>query len=128
MGNALIVLEIGDLRLRFLKDRDQVFLEFQSVFDTTSDKWFSFGMVRQLITGEVNDDDIMWGTIGGDVAMDDKKAKCNSKFVAAQLQRFRTHFPRLAILQRGRRCLSLRKRDHNDSSMVPEFISHGRSS
>ena len=53
--NAMLVLEMGDLRLRFVRDRSQLFLDFQSSQHPKEDNWFSYDVVRQLITKEVVD-------------------------------------------------------------------------
>lgn len=52
---ALLVLEMTDLRLRLVNDRTQLFLDFQSTHHPDRDDWFSFDIVRQFITGEVVD-------------------------------------------------------------------------
>lgn len=57
--DALLVLEVGGLRLRFVRDRDQIFLDFQHARLPRSDDWFSFDVVRQLVTGTIHDDAVM---------------------------------------------------------------------
>ena len=52
---ALLVLEMSDLRLRIVSDRSQLFLDFQSTHHPDRDDWFSFDIVRRFITGEVVD-------------------------------------------------------------------------
>lgn len=53
--HAMLVLEIKDLRLRFVRDRGQLFLDFQSSHRPSEDDWFSYDVVRQFITNEVVD-------------------------------------------------------------------------
>ena len=63
--HAVIVLEAGPLRLRLVRDRDQIFVDFQSAENSSEDEWFSFDVIRQLLTGEVVDS----------AQMDDDKAR-----------------------------------------------------
>ena len=63
--NAMLVLEMSDLRLRFVRDRSQLFLDFQSNQQPQEDNWFSYDVVRQLITKEIVDSALL----------DEKKAK-----------------------------------------------------
>jgi len=63
--HATIVFEAGQLRLRLVRDRSQIFVDFQSVENPSDDDWFSFDMIRQLLTGEVVDS----------AEMDDSKAQ-----------------------------------------------------
>ncbi len=51
--NAVLVLEVDELRLRFVRDRSQIFADFQSKRRGSGNRWYSFGVVRQLIAGEV---------------------------------------------------------------------------
>jgi len=51
-GNALLVLSSSILKLRFVRDRSQLFLDFQSVQQKGEMHWHSIHTVRQLITGE----------------------------------------------------------------------------
>ena len=85
MDSALLVLEMRNLRLRFVNDRGPIVLHFQSVDRAATNEWFSFDVLRQLITGVVDDDGIMWGTIGGDPEVDHKKAARNAEFVKANI-------------------------------------------
>ncbi len=62
--NAVLVFEVEELRLRFVRDRSQIFVDFQNRRRGSRNPWFSFGVVRQLITGE----------IGGSEEMDAEKA------------------------------------------------------
>ena len=43
-GDALLLVESAELRLRFVRDRGQLFLDFQP--------WFSIDLVRRLHTGQ----------------------------------------------------------------------------
>jgi hypothetical protein len=51
-GDAYIVLESNALRLRFIRDRGQLFLDFQSPSQTGERHWFSIDVVRRLLTGD----------------------------------------------------------------------------
>ncbi len=62
--NAVLVLESEHLRLRFVRDRGQIFADFQHKRRKLSNRWYSFGVVRQLITGDV----------GGSEEIDSEKA------------------------------------------------------
>jgi hypothetical protein len=50
-GNALVILEDEDLRLQFVKDRGQLFLDFQPT--SNQKEWFSIDIVKQLVTGKI---------------------------------------------------------------------------
>jgi hypothetical protein len=52
-GNAFMVLEHKDLRLKFIKDRGQLFLDFQPTSSTRKLDWFSIDIVMQLVTGNI---------------------------------------------------------------------------
>ena len=52
-GNALLVLEHEDLRLKFVKDRGQLFLDFQPTSSKRKKDWFSIDIVKQLVTGNI---------------------------------------------------------------------------
>lgn len=52
-GNAFLVLEHDDLRLQFVKDRGQIFLDFQPKSKKNKSNWFSIDIVKQLITGKI---------------------------------------------------------------------------
>jgi hypothetical protein len=52
-GNALVILEDEDLSLQFVKDRDQLFLDFQPTSKKHKKEWFSIDIVKQLITGNI---------------------------------------------------------------------------
>ncbi len=53
--DALLILEMNDLRLRLVRDRSQLFLDFQSSHQRSRNEWFALDVVRRLITGEVLD-------------------------------------------------------------------------
>jgi hypothetical protein len=52
-GNAFLVLEHEELRLQFVKDRDQIFLDFQPTRKKHKSEWFSIDIVKQMVTGEI---------------------------------------------------------------------------
>lgn len=52
-GNAFLVLEHKDLRLKFIKDRGQLFLDFQPTSSNRKMDWFSIDIVKQLVTGNI---------------------------------------------------------------------------
>jgi hypothetical protein len=62
--DALLVFESNDLRIRFVGDRSQIFADFQSNRRGARNRWYSFGVVRQLLTGDV----------GGSEELDSNKA------------------------------------------------------
>jgi len=51
-GNAFIILKNENIELRFIIDKDQMFLDFHSNFDKKKNNWYSFDLIRQLIGGE----------------------------------------------------------------------------
>jgi len=51
-NDAMLILATNELKLKFSRDRSQLFLEFQSTFDKKKNNWYSFDLIRQLITGE----------------------------------------------------------------------------
>lgn len=51
-NNALIILENEYLKLQFTRDRSQLFLWVHSSFDKKENNWYTFDLIRQLITGE----------------------------------------------------------------------------
>jgi hypothetical protein len=61
-GDAYVVIESGSLRMRFVRDRGQLFLDFQEPAATGKDVWYSIDLVRHLLTGvrqesaELNED------------------------------------------------------------------------
>lgn len=63
--DAMLVLESGNLRLRFVRDRSQMFVDFQHKRRKLSNQWYSFGVVRQLVTSDV----------GGSEELDSEKAE-----------------------------------------------------
>ncbi len=52
-SNAVLVFEIDELRLRFVRDRSQIFADFQNKRRGAQNRWYSFGVVRQLVTDDV---------------------------------------------------------------------------
>jgi hypothetical protein len=50
-GNAFIVVASARLRLRFVADRDQLFLELQEVDAVRPKEWYSIDLIRRLVTG-----------------------------------------------------------------------------
>lgn len=51
-GDAYLVISSNGLRLRFVRDRSQLFLDFQEGSPGPKDEWYSIDLVRRLITGE----------------------------------------------------------------------------
>lgn len=51
-GDAYLVLESSSLRMRFVCDRGQLFLDFQSRSHSSDAAWFSVDVVRRLLDGE----------------------------------------------------------------------------
>jgi hypothetical protein len=52
-ANAVLVFEVDELRLRLIRDRGQIFADFQNKRQGSGNHWFSFGIIRQFVTGEV---------------------------------------------------------------------------
>ncbi|MFX0023527.1 MAG: hypothetical protein ACFE9S_14470 [Candidatus Hermodarchaeota archaeon] len=52
-GNAFLVLEHKNLRLKFIKDKGQLFLDFQPMSSNRKKDWFSIDIVMQLVTGNI---------------------------------------------------------------------------
>ncbi len=50
-GNAHLVVESPDLRMRFVLDRSQMLLEFQPRLDRSSETWFDVDLVHRVIDG-----------------------------------------------------------------------------
>ena len=48
-GDALLLVESEELRLRFVRDRGQLFLDFQPSFSSPDGAWFSIDLVLSLI-------------------------------------------------------------------------------
>ena len=51
-GDSLLVLASDTLRLRFVRDRGQLFLDVQSAHQKDKKRWYSIDLVWRLITGE----------------------------------------------------------------------------
>lgn len=60
-GNAALYLASPDIELRFIRDRGQLFLDFRSrhVDSRKTEAWYSFDVVRRLITDEAKWDALM---------------------------------------------------------------------
>ena len=54
-GDAYLVISSESLRLRFVRDRGQLFLDFQEGDAVPKGDWYSIDLVRRLITGERQD-------------------------------------------------------------------------
>jgi hypothetical protein len=52
-GNAEVILKHEDLLLKIVKDRDQIFLDFQPSSKKGKLNWFSIDIVKQMITGKI---------------------------------------------------------------------------
>jgi hypothetical protein len=50
-GNGYLVLESDALRMQMVRDRGQLFMDFEPLSGKGED-WFSIDVVRQLVTGE----------------------------------------------------------------------------
>lgn len=57
-GNARVVLESRSLRLRFSSDRGQLLLELQPL-DGKRDEWFSPGLLRGWLEGELGSSEVL---------------------------------------------------------------------
>jgi hypothetical protein len=51
-GNAFLLVESDDLRLRFVCDRKQLLLDFQPVNNLDDAEWYSVDLIRRLYLGE----------------------------------------------------------------------------
>ncbi|MET7283780.1 hypothetical protein ABZS29_36460 [Kribbella sp. NPDC005582] len=51
-GDALLVVESDVLRLQFVRDRGQLFLDFQPVSGGAASEWFSVDLLRRLMSGQ----------------------------------------------------------------------------
>ncbi|OWU65928.1 MAG: hypothetical protein CBB60_002165 [Armatimonadetes bacterium Cent15-Ar3] len=51
-GDALLILASDKVRFRFVRDRGQLFADFQGPTAGTDDEWFSIDIVRKHLTGE----------------------------------------------------------------------------
>ena len=52
-GNALVILKHEELLIKIVKDRDQIFLDFQPASKKGKLNWFSIDIVKQMITGKI---------------------------------------------------------------------------
>lgn len=51
-GDSVLVLTSDTLRLRFVRDRGQLFLDVQSVHQKNKKHWYSIDLIWRLITGQ----------------------------------------------------------------------------
>lgn len=51
-GDAYVTIESDSLRMRFVRDRGQIFLDFQECGAAPKDVWYSIDLVRRLLTGQ----------------------------------------------------------------------------
>lgn len=51
-GDSFLVLANDKLRFRIIRDRSQIFGDFQSAVAIPKEKWFSIDIVRHRLTGE----------------------------------------------------------------------------
>ena len=52
-GNAFLILEHEDLRLQFVRDRGQIFLDFQPTRKKHKSNWFSIDIIKRMVTGKI---------------------------------------------------------------------------
>ena len=52
--NAVLVFETDELRIRFVRDRNQIFVDFQNKRRGAQNRWYSFGVVRQLLSDDAS--------------------------------------------------------------------------
>lgn len=57
--NSFLIMENANLQIRFILDRSQLFLDFRWKFDKKKDSWYSFDLIRQLLTEETDYHSIM---------------------------------------------------------------------
>ena len=50
-GDALLLVESSQLRLRFVSDRTQLLLDFQPSETVNPNEWFSIDLIRRMILG-----------------------------------------------------------------------------
>src|ERR1700722_9258077 len=50
-GDALLLVESSQLRLRFVSDRTQLLLDFQPSETVNPNEWFSIDLIRRIILG-----------------------------------------------------------------------------
>jgi hypothetical protein len=51
-GDAYVVLESDAMRLRMIRDRGQLFMDFEPLDGDDDEDWFAIDVVRRLLTGE----------------------------------------------------------------------------
>ena len=54
-GDAFLVLASDVLRIRLVRDRGQLFMDFQATAERDDRDWYSIDVVRRLLTGERQD-------------------------------------------------------------------------
>jgi hypothetical protein len=54
-GDALLLVESRDLRLRFVCDRTQLLLDLQPTRTQTPSEWFSIDLIRRVLLGKRED-------------------------------------------------------------------------
>jgi hypothetical protein len=54
-GNAILVLEDEVMRIQIIKDRSQILIDFQPKTKHKRKFWFSIDVVKQLITGNIEE-------------------------------------------------------------------------
>jgi hypothetical protein len=53
-GNALMLIEDEEIRIHFVRDKDQVFIDFQApTMRDPRKNWYHINIVKQLITGKI---------------------------------------------------------------------------
>lgn len=58
-GDAYVVISSDRLRMRFVRDRGQIFLDLQEVGAGEKGEWFSLDLVRRLLTDQRQDSAVM---------------------------------------------------------------------
>ena len=51
-GDAWLLVESDNLRLRFVCDRTQLFLDFQPVSRSSPNEWYSVDLIRRMLLGK----------------------------------------------------------------------------
>jgi hypothetical protein len=51
-GDAFLILESDVMRIRLIRDRGQMFMDFQSCAERGEMDWYSIDVVRRLLTGQ----------------------------------------------------------------------------
>lgn len=58
-ADAMLILEAEGLRIRLVRDRGQIFFDVQSDETRSELRWYSFDLIRHLLTGKIVDDSVM---------------------------------------------------------------------